>query len=1151
MRGAASPRACQSAAAAVRPDSVRCRRAVCVSPARLRPVTTLPSTSTSRRRSSSATRRALLDATPTARDAARAPRRAALERAARTSGCAALQGALARRSRRGPPRRRHARSTRSSRRRRRRSTRRGASSGRRAARHATRRPHDARRARRWRGARAPGHARHRRDRATSSASSASRSRSARRRRREWYNFGALNFPADHPAMDMHDTLYLERRRAAAHAHVAGAGAHAAALRAADPHPRPGQRVPPRLLRRVARAGVRADRGARDRRGHLASSTSRRRSRDFARRFFGSDAHALPPELLPVHRAVGARWTSSAVDGCGCTAARAPAGSRSWARAWCIPPCSRPRALDSERYTGWAFGMGPARIAMSRYGLPDIRLLYDSDVRFLEQFADDERLARVAAARFVPHDAVRRSELRDLLTAHVATVDGMERAARGPRADRRRRASSRRGGIPNSDHLWVTKVDDGSGELLDVVCGAPNVTAGAMYPFARVGTMMPGKGGIKIEKRKIRGSTSQRHALLGAGARARRGPRRHPGARHRRRAGHAVPRGAARRATRGSTSTCCPTAPTCCRTCGIAREIAALTGVPRRRRRRAVATGAAPRARRRRVAARREATRRPASTRAHSRTREGCPRYMGVGDPRRARRPEPAVARRAPRRASARGRSTTSSTRRTTCCTGSGSRCTPSTSRSSAEPTRRRAPRARRRDARHARRRGRARSTREHDSSSPTPSAPMAVAGVMGGRDTEVTEGTTRHLRSRSRTSTRARVRATRRGAGLSTDASYRFERGVDPAIAPRRAGASRRQLIVALAGGTVDGARDRRGRGAAARCAGRRCAPRASTRVLGARVDVGGRSRALLAAIGFRDAARRCRRDAWTVIAAVVAPRRVARGRPHRGGRAPARLRRAPRRAAAVPAGHRARRIRCTSTARRVRDALVGAGLLEVRPLPFVAGGDETHVRVANPLAENEPHLRRARARDARAARRVQPRAHAGQRAPVRDRARRSRRGERRRLPASRSVRVGALVMGARRPPHFTEPQPAGVYDEWDAKAIGERVARVAYPGRADVALAPADDERRAVAHRRRWRGARARCARVALDAPVVGGAGVRRRARRSGAVASAAVAAAGATRLWRAAAPARVRRATSRTERCPTTPRGRVRPRAAGARRA
>jgi phenylalanyl-tRNA synthetase alpha chain len=43
-------------------------------------------------------------------------------------------------------------------------------------------------------------------------------------------------------------------------------------------------------------------------------------------------------------------------------------------------------VDSEKYTGWAFGMGPARIAMLRYGIPDIRLLYDSDMRFLEQLA---------------------------------------------------------------------------------------------------------------------------------------------------------------------------------------------------------------------------------------------------------------------------------------------------------------------------------------------------------------------------------------------------------------------------------------------------------------------------------------------------------------------------------------------------------------------------------------------------------------------------------------------------------------------------------------------------------------------------------------------------------------------------------------------
>jgi phenylalanyl-tRNA synthetase alpha chain len=43
-------------------------------------------------------------------------------------------------------------------------------------------------------------------------------------------------------------------------------------------------------------------------------------------------------------------------------------------------------VDPERYTGWAFGMGPGRVAMARYGIPDIRLMYDSDMRFLEQIA---------------------------------------------------------------------------------------------------------------------------------------------------------------------------------------------------------------------------------------------------------------------------------------------------------------------------------------------------------------------------------------------------------------------------------------------------------------------------------------------------------------------------------------------------------------------------------------------------------------------------------------------------------------------------------------------------------------------------------------------------------------------------------------------
>ena len=42
-------------------------------------------------------------------------------------------------------------------------------------------------------------------------------------------------------------------------------------------------------------------------------------------------------------------------------------------------------IDSERFTGFAFGMGPERLAMLRYGVTDMRQFIDSDLRFLEQF----------------------------------------------------------------------------------------------------------------------------------------------------------------------------------------------------------------------------------------------------------------------------------------------------------------------------------------------------------------------------------------------------------------------------------------------------------------------------------------------------------------------------------------------------------------------------------------------------------------------------------------------------------------------------------------------------------------------------------------------------------------------------------------------
>ena len=96
------------------------------------------------------------------------------------------------------------------------------------------------------------------------------------------------------------------------------------------------------------------------------------------------------------------------------------------------------------------------------------------------------------------------EVAALLTARCCPVEGVERLHAdldgvlvGRVLEVRRH--------PNADRLSLCLVDAGAGEPLEVVCGASNVTAGKTYPFAPVGTVLP--GGLKLERRKIRGVES--------------------------------------------------------------------------------------------------------------------------------------------------------------------------------------------------------------------------------------------------------------------------------------------------------------------------------------------------------------------------------------------------------------------------------------------------------------------------------------------------------------------------------------------------------------------------------------------------------------------------------------------------------------------
>ena len=198
---------------------------------------------------------------------------------------------------------------------------------------------------------------------------------------EWYNFGALNFPADHPAMDLHDTLYVDRPGLLLRTHTSPVQVRTLQRYA------PPIRVlaPGNVFRRdffdathapafMQIEGLAVDEG-------VSFADLKATLTAFVHRFYGSGvAVRFGPSYFPFTEpsaqmdvefdpgdGKGKRWIE--ILGCGLV----------------HPAVLESAGIDSEKYSGWAFGMGPARIAMSRHGIPDIRLFYDSDVRFLEQF----------------------------------------------------------------------------------------------------------------------------------------------------------------------------------------------------------------------------------------------------------------------------------------------------------------------------------------------------------------------------------------------------------------------------------------------------------------------------------------------------------------------------------------------------------------------------------------------------------------------------------------------------------------------------------------------------------------------------------------------------------------------------------------------
>jgi phenylalanyl-tRNA synthetase alpha chain len=116
---------------------------------------------------------------------------------------------------------------------------------------------------------------------------------------------------------------------------------------------------------------------------------------FAERFFGASKTRFRPSFFPftepsaemdVQCGICGGSGCAACKGSGCAVCKQSGWVEIMGSGMVHPNVLEAAGVDSEKYTGWAFGMGPARIAISRYGIPDIRILYDSDTRFLEQIA---------------------------------------------------------------------------------------------------------------------------------------------------------------------------------------------------------------------------------------------------------------------------------------------------------------------------------------------------------------------------------------------------------------------------------------------------------------------------------------------------------------------------------------------------------------------------------------------------------------------------------------------------------------------------------------------------------------------------------------------------------------------------------------------
>jgi phenylalanyl-tRNA synthetase alpha chain len=203
---------------------------------------------------------------------------------------------------------------------------------------------------------------------------------------DFYNFTALNTPEDHPARSMHDTFYVEGgdllRTHTSPIQVRYMLEHQPPIKVIAPgrvYRVDSDATHSPMFHQVEGLWIDQDVSFADLKGVVA---------DFLRRFFEQEELKVRfrPSFFPFTE------PSAEIDmgcvfcgGAGCRVC----GHTGWLEVggcgMVHPNVLKHVNIDAQRYQGFAFGMGPDRLTMLRYGVNDLRLFYENDLRFLKQF----------------------------------------------------------------------------------------------------------------------------------------------------------------------------------------------------------------------------------------------------------------------------------------------------------------------------------------------------------------------------------------------------------------------------------------------------------------------------------------------------------------------------------------------------------------------------------------------------------------------------------------------------------------------------------------------------------------------------------------------------------------------------------------------